>query len=175
MTSIGYLVLGILGGVAILAVLLVLGWLIYILTHTAKQVQQVVKALERAAQVFEKSSDMSAHIVALVGVQRRLISSTESMTAAVKVFTGLVLKDDGEPPPPPPQQQAPSPRWPGAPPPPIPQYDNYADAGDAGVISQDDEDVAELERQAELREQGVETDPLRIQLPSPDQINLSQV
>jgi hypothetical protein len=172
MTSIGYLVLGILGGVAILAVLLVLGWLIYILTQTAKQVQQVVKALERAAQVFEKSSDMSAHIVALVGVQRRLISSTESMTAAVKVFTGLVLKDDGEPPPP---QPAPPPRWPGAPPPPIPQYDQYAEGNEAGVISQDDEDIAEIERQAELREQGVETDPLRIQLPTPDQINLSQV
>jgi hypothetical protein len=173
MTSIGYLVLGILGGVAILAVLLVLGWLIFILTQTAKQVQQVVKALERAAQVFEKSSDMSAHMVALVGVQRRLISSTEAMTAAVKVFTGLVLKDDSEPPPP--QQAAPPPRWPGAPPPPIPQYDRYAEDGEAGVISQDEEDIAELERQAELREQGVETDPLRIQLPTPDQINLSQV
>ena len=38
-------------------------------------------------------------------------------------------------------------------------------------MEQTDEDLAEIERQNTLREQGIETDPLRIPQPDPSKIN----
>jgi hypothetical protein len=164
-------------GILIGAVLLAAGVLLYQLLRqmmaTVERVREAIAALEKAARVFERSADMNASMIALVGVMRRSISSMESVSASIKVFTGLVLKDEGPPEPPP---QEPFSSWrPGGPPPPNPLYDSNASPDDAGYMEQTDEDLAEIERQNELREQGIETDPLRIQMPRADQINMGSV
>ena len=164
------IVFGILLGVSIAGTGFLLFFLLRQLSLTATRVQEAVKALEVAAKVFADSAQVSEGLIALVAVQRRAIASMESMTASIKVFTGIVLRE------PPPAEAAPADTFSGwrpggPPPPPNPLYEEDAAHADAGYLTQTDEELAEIERQAELREQGIETDPLRIRMPQPDQIN----
>ena len=167
------IVFGFLLGVVIAAVAVLMYLLLRQLSDTAGKVDTAVKALEYAAQVFGQSANVSEGLIALVAVQRRSISALESMTASIKTFTGIVLRE-GPPPEAPPDSSY---QWRpgGPPPPPNPAYEENASSEDAGYMEQDDEALAEIERQNELREQGIETDPLRIHLPDEKQINHDSV
>lgn len=136
----------------------------------------LIDAANRLSKSFENSEESTKTMVALVAVLRRMVSSAEAQTAAIREFTGLVLKDEHEPPfmPPPTSQNPTRPPWfpGGPPPPPNPAFEQYAKSADAGFLSQDEQQMAEQERQEELREQGIETDPARISMPTPEQIKL---
>jgi hypothetical protein len=105
-----------------------------------------------------------AQVVMTVG---RAVQTLNQTSEAIRGLSGLLVntparavREEGEP-------------WQVAPPPvPNPAYEEYAAEGEAGYMEQTDEDLAEIERQQLLREQGIETDPDRIPVPEPSRINL---
>lgn len=96
------------------------------------------------------------------------ITSMNQTTEAIRGLSGLlVTPQPGQNPP----EEPPAMWMRGAPPLPNPLFDQFAKPEEAGYLEQTDEDLAEIERQNTLREQGIETDPLRIPQPDPSKIN----
>lgn len=142
----GALALGVLsGGVLLLIELKVI----------AATVKEAVTSLNRAVKVYEKAADSSAALMQLTVTNRKLLASIEGMTAAMKVFTGIVFQQQ-------PTEDMPEgdiyPTYgnPGKPPAP-PFVDEYASVEAAGVMTQSDEDLAEVELQREAQERGEPT------------------
>lgn len=117
------------------------------------------KAVLANTAVNEKAADTSAALVALVGINRKLVSSTERMTAAVQTFTALVLKNPEDPDAPalPPTPWEDRPRGPMGRPPIPPLSEDYAADGESGTMHQSDEDLAEIEAIREALERGQPT------------------
>lgn len=166
-----WIVVGLLSGMLVMGLGLLIWTGVTLIRSLVSSAKQTVIALDRATGVFRESANMSQSIIAMVSALRRLLIAVETQTAAIQMFTGLVLKDESEPPP---ATGTTIPGWrPGGPPPPPPQpySEEFATGLDSGMLSQDEAEFAELERQEELRSQGIETDPLRVQMPSAEQIN----
>ncbi len=159
------LIVGMLVGAVALGFVVGVVFLILALREIARKVNAAVLALNRAAQVFEKSADVSGAMVALTMTNRRLLTSVDSMTAAIKVFNGLVFQQQEqapaeEPPPyPPTDYDLPhAPRRPSGRPPVPPFMDQYANLDESGVLSQTDEEMAGMEFQREAEERGEPTE-----------------
>jgi len=151
------MIVGILIGVVSLGCVACGGWLIYALHDIAKKVNAAVAALNRAAQVFEKSADVSGALVALTAINRQLVPAVQGMTVALKAFTGVVLQQpEPEEPPQYPPMDYDLPRRPMGRPPVPPMY-GYATVDEAGVLSQEDEDLAGIEFQREAEARGEPT------------------
>jgi hypothetical protein len=169
MTNMEQLLSGVLLGAILLATVLFLIGAAKWVKKTNRQLQVLSDGVVRLAEVFEKSSDMTTSMISLTAVVKRLISSTESMTAAVKTFASLLIQPSAA------SEPAediglgfPS-RIP--PMPPHPEYEQFAREEDSGVISQTDDEMADLDRQSELRKQGIETSPDLIPIPQAGQVN----
>jgi len=169
------LLIGILIGALALLVLSGGGFLLYYLNA-------VNQNLRKAAEVFGKSAEMAAALTAQVVVSRRMVTSIEQMTATLKVFNSLILRDGtaleshGEPntwiPNAPENLRTTYGRTP--PPPPVAAWDQYANAGEADVLVQSDEEKAEVEARQAAREMGIETDPELSPMPPSEKINFIQ-
>lgn len=151
------LIVGILLGAVILAVLAGGAWLVYTLQRIAKTVAAAIVALNRAIAVYEKSADMSGALNALTATNRKLHVSMEQMTEAMKVFTGIIFQQQ------PPDDLPPEPVWTGIPrtpsgkPPSPPFVDEYASVEAAGMMTQSDADLADIEFQRAAHERGEPT------------------
>lgn len=161
------MLLGVLIGAAGLIVFAALGMLLYYL-------RQASGNLKLASNVFAKSAEMANSIAAQVIATRQQIMAIEQMTAVIRAFNGLVLKGAGGEEELPPVQQTGTPRQPWGrtpPPPPVPAYDEFAPEGEAGVLSQTEEEQAELEIAQRARDLGIETDADLVEMPDPSKIN----
>jgi hypothetical protein len=146
------IITGVLIGAASLAVIVLATLFLWQMFRIVQQVENAINELKKVAEVFQKSADMSSSLTAVVMVNRKMISSIESMTAAVRVFTGLVLHEE-------PQDEAqiaspiiPPPRWTvpsSRPPSPSLQPDEPGI-----VLTQTDEDMAEIENLDAMRQRG---------------------
>lgn len=153
------MLVGILIGIVGLAVSAAMGILLYYL-------RQASMNLKRASNVFAKSAEMANSMAAQVIATKQQIAAIEQMTAVVRAFNGLVLKGGDEMPPPPTAGATPRQPWGRTPPPPpVPSYDEFAGEDESGVISQTDEEQAELELARLAREQGIETDLDMVEIP----------
>lgn len=156
---------GILIGVAGLIVFAALGMLLYYL-------RQASINLKRAADVFGRSAEMASTMVAQVAVMRQVIATIEKMTSVIQQFNGLVLHSGGGEESAPPPGAATRRPWSGTPPPPpVPAYEEFAGDGEAGILSQTDEEQAELDLARLAREQGIETDIDMVQIPPLSEMN----
>jgi len=153
-------------GACILALSFLIYWSAKWIVATNKQLQLVVSGMDRLANVFEGAAQISSSMTSMVQVNRRLITSTESMAAAVKTFTALVVQAPTEHP-----ETAFAVRGGPLPAPPNFYEEDYAKPEDAGLLSQSDSDLAKLDLENELRAQGIETSPDKIPLPDPSQVN----
>lgn len=156
------LIAGFLIGVAVLIVVSLSAFLLYALLRILRQIQIAIVELHKVSEVFQKSADMSASMTGLVLVNRKMISSIESMTAAVRVFTSLVLKEEE-----PANESAANypPAWAKRPPSPSMQMEEQG-----MVLSQTDEELAEIEQQEEIRQRNDVTEEQILAEQMPDQI-----
>lgn len=154
------MLLGILIGVAGLTVFAALGMLLYYL-------RQASMNLKLASNVFAKSAEMANSMAAQVIATKQQIAAIHQMTAVIHAFNGLVLKggdnDEAAPPAAGAPQRPPWGRTP--PPPPVPSYEEFAGEDEAAVLSQTEEEQAELELAREAREAGHEIDLDMSQVP----------
>lgn len=160
------MILGVLVGAVSIGLVGAVAWLVVTLRDIAQKVAAAVNALNRAVLVFSKSSDMSATLSALTVANRKLLFSIDAMTAAIKVFNGMVFQPPEEPGEAPPDWTGPAaPRGPAWKPPAPPFVNEYANLDASGILSQSDEELSELEfqREAEARGEPTEADILGAQ------------
>lgn len=153
--------------VALLALLYVMKGIADRLGSIEKQVVGLQEWAENGTEVLGRVARELPILRKLVDVLTRTAASMNQTTEAIRGITGLLVA------PATPAAEEPGPAlWTrGAPPNPL--FDQYASAQDSGYLEQTDEELAEIERQNNLREQGIETDPLRIPAPNREQINLT--
>lgn len=127
------------------------------LKNIAAAVKEAVSSLNRTIKVYEKAGDSSAALMQLTATNRKLLVSIDGMSAALKAFTGIMFAQQ------PPDDQGPgdvypsyAPGGPGKPPAP-PFVNEYATIEEAGMMTQSDEDLAEVELQREAQERGEPT------------------
>lgn len=155
------MLIGMLIGVAGLLVMTGRGMLLYYL-------RQASVNLKRASMVFAKSAEMASSMAAQVLATKQQIAAIEQMTSVIRAFNGLVLQSGGgeEVPPRPAAGTAPRQPWGRTPPPPpVPSYEEFAAEGESGVLSQTEEEQAELELARLAREAGHEVDLDMSQIP----------
>lgn len=112
---------------------------------------------------------ISAGVTAVLKATAAMSQTTEAIRGLSALLVSPSRQEGGEE----------APTWgriPGPPPPipPNPIFDAYAAPGESAILEQDEEELAELERQELLRQQGIETSPDRIPVPEPSLINLIQ-
>ena len=161
------LLLGFLGVFA----LVVSAALIWVIHNVGQKVEQAGKQvddlhalfveLHQSVMAIKESTQLLAPAI------RAVMQTAKAMNDTSEAIRGLSNLMTNRPPEEPPAAAS---AWRGGAPP-NPLFDNFAPPDEAGYIEQSDEDLAEIERQETLREQGIETDPLRIPKPSPEQMN----
>ena len=167
---------GILAGFLLALLVVGSGALLYLLHRLSAKLDsieaQVVSMktwLREGTNALNKVAEQIGVLRTLANALARSIDSMDQTTEAIRGLSGLlVTPQTGALPP----QEPPPAMWTrGAPPLPNPLFDQFAKPEEAGYLEQTDEDLAEIERQNTLREQGIETDPLRIPQPDASKIN----
>jgi hypothetical protein len=139
------LLVGFLGAI----LLVTLGGFLFVLWRVDGRLKRIQELIAQLAPVLEASKPL---VLALVRTSQTMNQTTE----AIRGLSDLMVAGDRQP--------APRPEW-RHPSPPNPAFDIPAPPGEAGYLEQTDEELAEIERIAELREQGIEASPDRIPVP----------
>jgi len=164
------LLIGFLGALLLVALLVLLYVLKRIdgrLDSIEQQVVAMQKWLQTGTDVLCKVADELPTLRTLADALTRTARSMNQTTAAIRGISGLLVAPQT----PAAEELGPAMWTRGAPPNPL--FEQYASAQDSGYLEQTDEQLAEIERQNLLREQGIETDPLRIPAPGPGMINMT--
>lgn len=168
---------GILIGFLVALLVVGLGALLYLLHRLSAKLDsietQVVSMrvwLQEGTSALKQVAEQIAVLRTLANALGKNILAMDQTTEAIRGLSGLLVTPQAGA-----TQPEPSPAmWMrGAPPLPNPLFDQFAKPEEAGYLEQTDEDLAEIERQNTLREQGIETDPLRIVQPDASKINLT--
>lgn len=168
---------GILIGFLVALLVVGLGALLYLLYRLSAKLDSIESQvlsmgvwLHDAIGALNKVAEQLGALRTLTNALARSIASMDQTTEAIRGLSGLlVTPQSGQNPP----DEPPAMWMRGAPPLPNPLFDQFAKPEEAGYLEQTDEDLAEIERQNTLREQGIETDPMRISQPDPSKINFT--
>jgi hypothetical protein len=157
------------GGVSLIAGLVMMVRYMRDLNSNLKSVGLAFRQSSSLAQGIEEQNAISRQMVAAMDKLTGIMATFNRITLAEPIVAKGTLEDFG---------------WPGAveddrerpfagrtPPPPfVPSYEEYPAEGESDVIVQTEEEMAELDAAEQARAQGIETDPLRVAMPSEDQI-----
>jgi hypothetical protein len=144
------------------------------LATTVRYLRDLNSSLKSVALAFRQSSALAKSIELQNAASFKMVAAMEKMTAAIGTFNGIVLQEPMAQPAQSPWSQEDDRERPftgRTPPPPfMPGYDEVPGEGESSVLSQTDEELAELDAAQTARDQGIEIDPERAVMPPEDQI-----
>lgn len=162
------LLLGFIGAFA-LVVSAALIWVIHSIGSKVDDAHKTLTAFEHrvnaAAATLQEIKESTQLLTPAIRAVLHTAKAMNETSEAIRGLSSLMTNKPAE------EQQAAAPWRPGGPSPANPLFDAFAPPEEAGYLEQTDEQLAEIERQDNLREQGIETDPMRIPKPDLDKMN----